>query len=357
MPVHASKMLLTDLLRTELGFDGFVISDFRAISMLHTFHCTADSSLAAGIQALRAGVDMEAPEVFGFGDEMAKAAASGEVPMEWIDRAVERILRIKFRLGLFENPWASENVRDHIHSAEAVKTARRTAWESIVLLKNQGRLLPLPDNVGCVALIGPAARSPQLGDYTTPESAENAVSLLMALKKKLGASKIKYAMGCTTVFGTDEEFNAAVNAAKKADVAIMVLGDNSSYYYGGVGWSEQDCQEEITCGESFDVSELRLPGRQQELLEAVYATGTPVVLILMTGRPYCIGWAREHIPAIFQAWYPGEQGGPALCDLLFGDENPQGSFPSVSRNPLATSQPFTIIRYRLGVITKSPVHL
>lgn len=326
VPLHASHKLVTELLRGELGFDGFTVSDFGAVAMLNRFHKTAANALEAGRQALGAGIDMEAPDVFGFGEDLIEAVRGGVVPMAWVDQAVERILRIKFRLGLFENPYASIDGQGCIHKSEAVELTRNAAHETVVLLKNKGGLLPLAGSIGKVAIIGPNARIPQLGDYTPRPATDKSISLLKALTERLGAGKVIYAKGCTTAFGTDEEIAAAVEAAKAADVAILALGDNSSFM-GGIGWGDEDSNTAVTCGEGFDRSELNLPGRQQELLEAVAATGKPVVLVLMTGRPYCVNWANENIPAILQAWYPGEQGGHALCDLLFGDVNPSGKLP------------------------------
>ena len=328
VPLHASRFLLTDILRDELGFDGYTVSDFGAIQMLHTFHKTAATPLDAGKQALWAGIDMEAPNRFGFGDNLIEAAQAGEVPIEWIDLAVERILRIKFRLGLFEQPYADPAARAQLHGAEAVALARKTACEAMVLLKNEGGLLPLDNTVRRVALIGPNADYAQLGDYTAREASDRAVTVLQGLTARLGAERIDYAPGCSIAAGDDASIAEAVAAAQRADVAIVVLGDNSNFH-GGVGWGDTETHGRVavTCGEGFDLSDLQLPGRQQELLEAVAATGKPVVLVLMTGRPYAITWAAEHIPAILQAWYPGEQGGHAVCDLLFGDVNPSGRLP------------------------------
>lgn len=326
VPIHASRFLMTQVLREELGFDGFAVSDFGAILMLTQFHRSAPDALAAGKQALWAGLDMEAPTVYGFGAALLEAVRKGEVPIEWVNQAVTRILRIKFRLGLFENPYAQMDKLSLIHNDEAVAIARKTAHETVVLLKNDGGLLPLANRVGKVAVIGPNARVTQLGDYTARAATDRAVSLLQGLTARLGAEKVNYARGCTIAFGTDEDLAQAVEAARKSDVAILALGDNSNYH-GGIGWGDDEVKAAITCGEGFDMVDLKLPGRQQELLEAVSATGTPIVLVLMTGRPYCIGWAKEHVPAIIQAWYPGEQGGHALCDIVFGDVNPSGKLP------------------------------
>ena len=328
VPLHASRFLLTDILRGELGFEGFTVSDFGAVQMLHSFHRVAANPLDAGRQALGAGIDMEAPNRFGFGDELLAAIKAGEVPMEWLDTAVARILRVKFRLGLFEQPYAEPAARARLHAPATVALARRAAQETMVLLRNEGGLLPLSGRIGRVAVIGPNADGAQLGDYTAREATDRAVTVRQGLVARLGADRVSYVPGCSIAAGSDADMSAAVAAAQAADVAILVLGDNSNYY-GGIGWGDNGSQglKAVTCGEGFDLSDLSLPGRQQELLEAVAATGTPVVLVLMSGRPYAIGWAAEHIPAILQAWYPGEQGGHAVCDLLFGDANPSGRLP------------------------------
>ncbi len=328
IPIHASRFLLTDLLRDELGFDGFTVSDFGAINMLASFHKTAATPLDAGRQALWAGIDMEAPSRFGMGDNLIAAVEAGEIPIEWLDEAVSRILRIKFRLGLFEAPYAEIEATKLLRSANAVDLARRTARESIVLLKNEDGLLPLAAAPGRVALIGPNANFAQLGDYSPRAAATYAVTLLQALNERLGSENVIHAPGCSIAAGSDALLNAAVAAAGEADVVLLALGDNSNFH-GGIGWgdSQSDGPAAITCGEGFDSSDLQLPGRQQELLEAVAATGKPLILLLMTGRPYAISWATAHIPAILQVWYPGEQGGHAICDLLFGDVSPSGRLP------------------------------
>ena len=326
IPVHASSFLMTDVLRRELGFDGFSVSDFGAIAMLQNFHKVAPDALAAGKLALSAGLDMEAPDIFGFGPELLEAARRDDALMALIDQAVSRILRIKFRLGLFENPYAQMDNLKTIRDSRSVRLAREVARESVVLLKNEHQLLPLDHQVGRIALIGPNAALAQLGDYTHRDATNRAVSLLQGLTERLGDGRVTYSVGCTIAFGSDEAIAEAVQAAAQAEIAILALGDNSNYH-GGIGWGDESGGNVVTCGEGFDVSSLDLPGRQQELLQAVAATGTPVVLILMTGRPYNLVWAKEHVPAILQAWYPGEQGGHALCDLLFGDESPSGRLP------------------------------
>lgn len=327
VPIHASKAHLTDLLRNKWGFEGQVVSDYGAIKMLHTFQKIAPDALTAGKLALQAGVDVEAPTVFGFGPELEAAVRSGNVPEKYIDDAVRRILKHKFEKGLFENPYADVQAQKENRNAYALQLARRAAQESCVLLKNEG-VLPLSSNVGKLALIGPNADNPQLGDYTATESIAHTVTIRKALEQRLGTERLLFARGCTMAGGTDAQLQEAVAAAKQAQVAILVLGDNSNFY-GGIGWgeAEPDGTVAVTCGEGFDTHTLDLPGRQQELLEAVCATGTPVVLLLESGRPYAVCWAKEHVPAIMQIWYPGEQGGYGVADVLFGDTDPSGRLP------------------------------
>ena len=326
--VHASRKLLTDLLRGEFGFTGYITSDYGAVSMLHSFQKVAASAKEAGKMALYAGVDMEAPNVYGFGPELEEAVRNGEVSEALVDQAVSRILRHKFQMGLFENPYADVEASKKNRNSDALKLAREAAQETVVLLKNENKLLPLSNNIGKIALIGPNADTPQLGDYTVRGSMEHAVTLRTALEERLGKERVVYAKGCTIGFGTDAQMAEAVEAAKNADVVIMVLGDNSNYY-AGVGWGDDELSGEVTvtCGEGFDAHSLDLPGRQELLLETVSAVGKPVILILEAGRPYSILWAKENVSAILQAWYPGEQGGYALADLLFGDANPSGRLP------------------------------
>ncbi len=326
--VHASKRLLTDLLRDELGFDGYVISDYVAIHFLQLLHRVASNRKEAGVLALNAGVDMEAPHVYGYGAELEEAVRTGEVPEALVDLAVSRVLKHKFEMGLFENPYPNELVARENHNEQAIQLARKAAEESVVLLKNENNLLPLSNDIKKIAIVGPNAADPKLGDYTVHEAVEHAVTIKQALTDRLGEDRVSYALGCCIADGTDEQIAEAVQAAQDADAVVVVLGDNSNWY-ANVAWGnvEPNGTIAVTCGESFDNHSLELPGRQQELLETMYATGKPVILIMESGRPYAIRWAKEHIPAIIQAWYPGEQGGPALVDILFGDVNPSGRLP------------------------------
>ena len=328
VPVHASRYLLTEVLREELGFQGVVVSDYGALEMLHNVHKVAENEVAAGKTGLWAGVDAECRHPYGYSEATEAAVRRGEIPEEWVDRAVRCVLRHKFEIGLFEHPYLETDETDGFRNARTAALALRAARESVVLLKNEGDLLPLSDQIGKIALVGPNADNPQLGDYTVRESAEKAVTLRRALTERLGEERVLFARGCSIADGSDEMMEEALAAIRAADAAVLVLGDNSNAY-GGVGWgdAEADGSVAVTCGEGFDTDSLDLPGRQEELLEKAAATGKPVILILETGRPYAVLWASEHVPAILQAWYPGEEGGTALAEILFGDFSPCGRLP------------------------------
>lgn len=326
IPTHANKRLMVDILRDRLGFDGQVVSDYGALMMLRFFQKVAADRRTAGEMALNAQVDVEACSMDAYGADFQQAVRDGEIPVENVDRAVRRILRHKFELGLFENPYP--NPETPRRTAESIALARKAGQESVTLLKNENKLLPLSDRIGTVAVIGPNADTVQLGDYSAPQAISYGISLRKALEERLGVDKVFYAKGCGIASGTEEGHAEAVAAVQKADVAVVVLGDNSNFH-SGVGWGDADPDGNvvITSGEGFDVSSLELPDCQQKLLEAAHATGKPVILIMESGRPYAIRWAKENVPAILQAWYPGEQGGNALADILFGDVDPSGRLP------------------------------
>lgn len=323
IPVHASRFFLTDVLRGEMGFDGFTVSDFGAVYMLMSAHHTAADALEAGKAVLDAGLDLEAPGAFGFGGDFGRAVENGEVDMVKIDEAVLRILRIKIRLGLFENPYTGSGAP--FHTAEAASCALRCAHESIVLLENNG-ILPLSGNIKKIALVGPNADSAQLGDYTALEAAKRAVTLRAALESRLGSSRVLYERGCNIGSGDEAMLGRAVSAAKEAGICIAVLGDNSNYY-GGVGWGSPEDTGTVTCGEGFDLSSLSLPEPQKKLIRAIRGAGVPVICILVTGRPYAVGEEASLSDALLEAWYPGEHGGTAIADILFGDVCPSGRLP------------------------------
>lgn len=329
VPVHASHFLMTEMLRDEFGFDGPAISDWNAVGMLHHTHRVAETPVNSGLIALKAGIDVEAPDIYGFSKELEERFASGTEDISLVDTAVRRVLKLKFRLGLFENPYAVIDKSGIVHTVKNKELAKKAECESAVLLKNDG-ILPLNKNTKKVALIGPNANITQLGDYVLKEATSYASTVLNALKNKIGEEKVLFERGCNIAFEIPDGIKNAVNAANEADVAIVVLGDNSSYYENEY-WADEENEEvrrnSVICGETFDTHTLNLPEIQQKLLEEVYKTGTPTVLVMQSGRPHSIVWAKEHIPAILEAWYPGEMGGEAIVDLLFGDENPSGKLP------------------------------
>jgi beta-glucosidase len=324
MPAHANRFLLTQVLREEWGFDGYTFADYGGVHMLHSFHHTAHSPAAAGKQALEAGLDLEAPSDYGYGDTLLQMVQAGEVDGALVDQAVARILRVKFRAGLFENPYADEGkVAQIVHHRAHQRLAREVAQEAIVLLKNEGRLLPLSPKLKRLAVIGPNADALQLGDYTLTSA--TGVTILAGLRDAVGrGTKVVYAEGCG-LYGSDTSgFDEAVSAAASSDVALVVLG-GGSMSLAGTGWGVDE--RVATCGEGFDRTALDPPGVQNDLVQAVHATGTPTIVVLVHGRPWSIPWIAENIPAILEAWYPGEQGGHAVADVLFGKVNPSGKLP------------------------------
>ena len=326
VPLHANRFLLTDILRGEFGFEGWSVSDFGGVNMLKTMHRVAPDAKTCGKMALHAGVDIEAPSPYGFGPEFVEAAEKGEISLEEIDLSVYRILLGKFRLGLFENPYGDDRGEEQLNRPDAQALALKAAIESCILLKNDG-ILPLNSAVGKVALIGPGAATPQLGDYTPIKATERAVSILSAMQRRLG-DRLIYEKGCSIAFRNEDALSRAISAAEAADVAVVVLSDNSSSY-GGVGWGDENGEGKpvATCGEGFDMHTLKFPPCQEELLAGVLATGTPVVLLTMTGRPYELVEADKKAAAILQLWYPGESGGEAVAQLLVGEANPSGRTP------------------------------
>jgi beta-glucosidase len=344
IPCGASTELLTDILRNEWGFEGVVVSDYYAVDSLQSYHRMAPDKANAARLALTAGVDIELPSHDCYAQPLKEQIEKGLVSKKLIDRAVSRILRLKFLMGLFENPYVKAGEAAKVFDLpEHRKLALEAARKSIVLLKNEDDILPLDKNVKTIAIIGPNADVQRnlLGDYTYPahieitimaaeatgaqppaqdERADHVtvpvVTILEGVKAKFGKdTSILYAAGCKYNNASKDSFPEAVKAAQAADVAIVVVGGKSGL--------TPDC----TCGELRDSAELRLPGIQDDLVRAIYETGTPVVLVLVDGRPLALGWVTEKIPAIIEAWLPGEEGGNAVADVLFGDYNPGGKLP------------------------------
>lgn len=311
VPVHSSEELLKSILREELAFEGIVLSEGRGISTILDEHM-AKTQKEAGQIAVKAGVDVGISMEDAYLGPLVESVEEGIVPEKAVDDAVRHILDVKFKLGLFEDPYVDPNYADNIvHSREHQQLALETAREGIVLLKNERELLPLNKNIRSIAVIGPLADAgeDQIGDYIPHQIPQELVTVLKGIKDKVSTStKVTYVKGCDVIGEDLNEIAKAKAAAKNADVAIVVVGEKG----------------DVTNGEGSDVASLDLTGLQQQLIEAVHAGGTPVIVVLINGRPLSIRWTAEKIPAIVEAWMCGEQGGNAVADVLFGDYNPNG---------------------------------
>ena len=320
IPNSASSWLLTDLLRNEWGFKGYVYSDWGAVAMLKDFQRTAKDDGDAAMQALTAGLDLEASSnCFRALEELVK---QGVFDVKYIDLAVERILRVKFELGLFENPYPGSDMPEAaMRTTETVELSRKVADESIVLLKNKNGLLPLNINtIKSLAVIGPNANQVQFGDYTWSRSNNDGITPLEGLKKRLeNKVELNYAAGCDLVTNDTTGFDEAISAVRKSDIALIFVGSSSA--------SLARDYSDATCGEGFDLSSLDLTGMQEELIRKIYDIGKPVIVILVTGKPFSIPWIKENIPAIVVQWYGGEKAGDAIADMLLGYTNPSAKLP------------------------------
>lgn len=346
VPCGSSRELLTNILRGEWGFDGLVVSDYFTINQLIDYHHVAPNKDEAALMAMEAGLDVELPTTDCYGPRLQQAVERGLVPEPLIDQVVSRILKMKFELGLFENPYVdAQQAAAVFDTPEQRALARHIAQQSIVLLKNEGSLLPLNKELATIAVIGPNADNVRhlIGDYAYPchietlaemrdqgnafgnpvpekvELIDNFVpiiSILEGIRGQVSANtRILYAKGCDVLGESREGLAEAIEAARSADVAIVVVGDKAGLTDG------------CTTGEARDRAELGLPGIQEELVRAIYDTGTPVVAVLVNGRPLAVPWLVEHVPAIVEAWLPGEEGAAAVASVLFGDINPSGKLP------------------------------
>ncbi|HEY0256644.1 MAG TPA: glycoside hydrolase family 3 C-terminal domain-containing protein, partial [Candidatus Methylacidiphilales bacterium] len=319
VPDNASTVLLQQVLRQEWGFDGYVVSDCGGPEQFIQKQGIASTPEEAAALAAAAGVNMECGSIYKQG--MAKAVEDGLVTESELNDVVRPVLRAKFRLGLFEHPETDKMNFDQLpeyDSAEARALAREIETEGIVLLKNDKNVLPLKKDLKTIAVIGPNADVAQTGDYSPKPRPDQMITVLQAIKSHVGpGTQVVFAPGLNTPLSTDKsKFDEAVNAAKGADVAIVVVGDNSREGGG-----------KATTGENNDGATLDFPGAQRDLIKAVQATGTPVVLVIVNGKPITLAWEAENIPAILVTWYPGEEGGDATADLLFGDKTPSGRLP------------------------------
>ncbi len=323
VPASANAMTLTQVLRKEWGFKGFVVSDWNSIGELVPQGIAANHAVAAG-KAFLAGVDMDM-ESNAYGPHLAELVKSGAVPESMVDDSVRRILRVKFALGLFDHPYA-ESQGDGIAPEDAA-LARKAAEESFVLLKNDGGVLPFKANGKTVALIGPLAddAGQMLGSWGAKSDAKDVITLRKALTQQLETAQghVIYARGTDILTMSDKGFSDAVATAKQSDIVVLALGEDAVWMTGEAG----------------SRANLDLPGNQEQLLEAVAATGKPVVLLVFSGRPLVLNWAAQHVAAIMEVWFPGVQAGPAMANILLGNSAPSGrlttSFPrAVGQEPL-----------------------
>ncbi len=333
VPSTASKTLLTDLLRGEWRFGGFVVSDLYSIDGIHGTHRVARDKQEAGIMALRAGVDADLGAL-AF-EPLVDAVKDGLVQEEEIDRAVANILRMKFEMGLFENPYVdTEKAKNQVRCDSNKDVARFVARECITLLKNENHILPL-DKGAKVLVCGPNANNVynMLGDYTAPQDDGNIKTILDGIRQKLPASQVEYVKGCAVRDISESNIQTAVEAASRADVIIVAVGGSSardfktSYKETGAAVTDGKTISDMDCGEGFDRATLTLLGDQQRLLDALKATGKPLVVVYIEGRPLDKSWAAANANALLTAYYPGQEGGTAIADVLFGDYNPAGRLP------------------------------
>jgi beta-glucosidase len=321
VPAHASVKWMNDVLRQEIGFKGVVESEGDGFATLQYEHIVPTQK-EAGALALRAGVDLDITYEPAYRGPLVENVEEGRVPMALVDRALRRVLEMKFRLGLFENPYVNvDHAVQTVHSQANSDLALRAGREGIVLLKNDKNLLPLKKDLKSVAVIGPNADDVmnQLGDYSPNKVLQHVTTMIEGIKAAVSPqTKVTQVRGCE-VTGTDKSgFAEAVKAAKGADVAIVVVGERQ--HEANVDGRKVG----PTDGEGHDVASLDLSGVQEDLIQAVFATGTPTVVVLINGRPLSTRWTAEHVPALVEAWEPGERGGEAVADVLFGNYNPSG---------------------------------
>lgn len=337
VPCTADARLLTDVLRRQWGFRGFVVSDLYAIDGLAGTHRVAANRQRAALQALTAGVDVDlGAQAYA---HLIHAVQEGSIAEAAIDSAVARVLRLKFEMGLFEHPYVDAQATREVGCRAHRDLSLAIARAAVTLLKNDG-LLPLSTHQR-ILVCGPNAdnRYNLLGDYTALQPDSSVVTILDGLRAKLPAAQLQYIRGCAVRDTSANDIPAAVAAASNADVIIACVGGSSardfrtSYEDTGAARAAAETVMDMDCGEGFDRATLDLLGRQQQLLEALKATGKPLVVVYIEGRPLDKRWAADNADALLTAYYPGSEGGTAIADVLFGDYNPAGRLPvSVPRH-------------------------
>ncbi len=318
VPATANRFLMTDILRRQWGFDGFVVSDWTAVTELVAHGYARDEADAAAL-AIHAGVDMDMTSQ-AFRTHLAKAVDEARIDIRTIDEAVRRVLMGKESIGLFENPYTDTTLHDKVILCDEHRhAARESAGRSMVLLKNEGSVLPLNSSVKKIALIGPLADNQRelLGTWASIGKAEDVIAIRTALTEAVGDGvDVAYAKGCEIEGGYTSGIAGAVEVANESDVAIVVVGETASM------------SGEASCRSNID-----LPGHQLELVKAIQATGKPVVVLVASGRPLAIPWVAANVPAIVQIWHPGVEAGHAVADVLFGKINPSAKLPiTIPRN-------------------------
>jgi len=314
VPATGNKYLLNTILRDKWNFKGFVVTDYTAIPEMIT-HGYAANDKDAAYKAIQANVDMDMQGGL-YLNKLPKLVKQGKVKESQIDQAVRRILKMKYQLGLFKDPYRYINAKrekQEILSDKNKQVARKAARESIVLLKNKDAVLPLSKDIKDLAVIGPLADNKRdlLGPWSGAGRSEDNITVMQGIKDKLGGgTRIHYAKGTDITGNSKAGFERAIQVARQSDVAVVALGEAASM-----------------SGEAASRATMDLPGNQEELLEAIYKTGTPVVFVMMNGRPLTVTWADEHVPAILETWFLGTESGHAIADVLFGDTNPSAKLP------------------------------
>ncbi len=315
VPATANRYILTDLLKKEWNFKGFIVSDWSSIRELIP-HGVATNEYEAGYLAMNAGVDMDMMGLI-YDPQLFQLMDDGKVSQSQLDDAVRRILRVKFKLGLFDDPYRycnEEREKEVIMNEEHLEIARDVARKSIVLLKNENNLLPLdPDKIKTIALVGPMADNQfdMIGEWSARGNPAEAISLLEGLKNSLeGKAQIVHAKGCQITGEDKSGFSEAIRAARAADVVVAAVGESK-----------------FMSGEALCRSDIGLPGVQKEFIMELQKTGKPIIVVLMNGRPLAIPWVKENVPAILETWFLGTQAGPAIADVLLGKYNPSGKLP------------------------------
>lgn len=339
IPCSSNSFLLTDILIKEWGFKGFTVSDLGSIEGIKGSHRIARDYTEAAILAIKAGLNADlGGNAY---PNLIEAVEKGRIEERFIDTAVSRVLRLKFEMGLFEHPFVNpQKAKKEINTQEQLLLSRQVARESIILLENKNNILPLKKGIK-LAVVGPNADNVynMLGDYTAPQAEGNVITILQGLRSRLSDSQVSYVKGCAIRDTTENTIPQAIAAAKEADVVIAVVGGSSArdfkteYATTGAAIATDKTIGDMESGEGFDRSTLDLLGKQMDLLKALKKTGKPLVVIYIQGRPLNMNWAAENADALLCAWYPGQQGGPAVADILSGDYNPAGRLPvSVPRS-------------------------